>query len=54
MINALNTTIQFAFCDLSIKRFANDGIETFGSFVQCTKSERKDTILSPLYTVENH
>lgn len=37
----LNTTIQLAFCDLSINKFANDGIDTFGSFVQWTRSVKK-------------
>lgn len=41
VISDLNTTIQLAFCDLSISKFANDGIDTFGSFVQWTRSEKK-------------
>lgn len=36
--NDLYTTTQFAFCVRSTNKLANCGIDTFGSFVQCTKS----------------
>ena len=35
----LKTTIQFGLCALSISRFASVGIDTFGSSVQCKRSE---------------
>jgi hypothetical protein len=37
-MQALKTTTQLAFCDRSTSKLAKCGIETFGSFVQCTKS----------------
>ena len=35
----LKTTIQFGLCALSISKFASVGIDTFGSSVQCKRSE---------------
>ena len=43
MTSDLNTMTQLWFCVLSISRSANCGIDTFGSFVHCNKSERKET-----------
>ena len=64
----LKTTIQFGLCALSISRFASVGIDTFGSSVQCKRSEmeRGDFIItnqgshitnkkiSPKYIITNH
>lgn len=38
--NDLYTTTQFAFCVRSTNKLAKCGIDTFGSFVQWTKSEK--------------
>lgn len=38
--NDLYTTTQFALCVRSTSKLAKCGIDTFGSFVQCTKSGR--------------
>lgn len=32
------------FCDLSMRRLASCGTDMFGSFVQCTRSEKKKEI----------
>lgn len=41
VISALYTTTQCVFCERSISKLARCGIETLGSFVQCTRSGKE-------------
>ena len=41
MTSDLKTTTQLVFCDRSMSKLANCGMETLGSLVQCNKSEKK-------------
>ncbi|KAH9425362.1 hypothetical protein DERP_005967 [Dermatophagoides pteronyssinus] len=49
--NALNTTIQLDCCVRSINKFANCGIDTFGSSVHCNKSFIKSFISAIISSV---